>query len=42
MNCCNYDCRQGRDCPARRKMNLLKPAALILLLALVVIAVVLL
>lgn len=21
MNCCDYDCRQGRNCPARKKLT---------------------
>lgn len=26
MNCCNHDCREGRDCPARRPMLLISPS----------------
>ena len=28
MACCNHDCRQGRDCPARRRVtNLVRALA---------------
>ena len=27
MTCCNHDCNQGRDCPARRASNIARAIA---------------